>query len=605
MLRKLAMAIAASMLVLVLSGCTSVQATQTTDAGERPALDGGELAEAEAPSQAAPSFTACSIQTSQLGELNYWLYTPANPTDDMPLIVYLHSTAGKGDDLELLMSVEGFPKYLHDGALGDVPAYVVIPQIPTSQRGWTEVGASVIELVEELLANPSLHIDRSNVSMTGHSVGGTGNWNIAIERPDLFARIAPLSGGVRASKERLDQMSGVSVWAFVGSDDTVVDPAMSSKMVEAMQNRGYDARITTFEGAGHEDVPALAYLDEGIGLVGWLIGANLAGDVGAAIPSGEVNDENGSSSPSDDRMAMYSKSSTIEKEQPELTDETKQAIARYHRDPTPENYQALRDIVSDNYDAVLERKEAKLAELKAEASGKPGGDAKIAEMEDIVREMHETREDRINSSMLRFTDPRILQWKTAEAALYDYIPVMGAGENVYVKRTPVTCAEYAVFVEQTGHAAPETWDGSNYPEGEGDYPVNFVSYEDAVAFCAWLTERDGSNTYRLPTESEWELTAGHMPKDAAFNCGVADGRASVDQYADVTHGAHGAVDFWGNVWEWTSTSRPSSDGESMLGVKGGSWKSARTDCRTENRSEARYAQRSYDDVGFRVVQERG
>ena len=93
-----------------------------------------------------------------------------------------------------------------------------------------------------------------------------------------------------------------------------------------------------------------------------------------------------------------------------------------------------------------------------------------------------------------------------------------------------------------------------------------------------------------------------MPKDADFNCGVNDGRTPVEQYADVTRGAHGAIDFWGNVWEWTSTVRSNSDDAIILGVKGGSWESSRTDCRSEHRKEGRDASTGYEDVGFRVIQ---
>lgn len=299
----------------------------------------------------------------------------------------------------------------------------------------------------------------------------------------------------------------------------------------------------------------------------------------------------------DDGMNMFQNSDFIEKEQPELTEETKQLISLYQRNPTQENYLNLRDIVIENYNAVLDRKEEKLASLKEETAGKPGGEEKVAEMEEIVQEMYITYWNRINSSMLRFTDVRLLKWRISDAAKYEYIPVMGAGDSIFVKRTPVTNAEYAEFVAATGAKAPQNWVNGKYAAGEENYPVNFVSYDDAEAYCDWLTERDGVNTYRLPNESEWELAAGHMPKDADFNCGVNDGRASVEEYADVTRGAHGAVDFWGNVWEWTSTVR--SDAE--LGVKGGSWKSARTDCRTEHRKESRAATCAYDDVGFRVI----
>lgn len=304
----------------------------------------------------------------------------------------------------------------------------------------------------------------------------------------------------------------------------------------------------------------------------------------------------------DDGMNMFEHSDFIEKEQPELDEETKRLISLYQREPSDENYENLRAAVIRNYDAVLVRKEAKLAELKAETQGKPGGDAKVAEMQEIVDEMYLTYWDRINSTMLRFTDERLLKWKIADAPMYEYIPVMGAGIDIYVSRTQVTNEQYKAFVDATGHQAPSNWVNGTYPAGEENYPVNMVSAADAEAYCSWLTANDAENLYRLPTESEWELAAGHMPKDADFNCGVNDGRTPVEQYAKVTRGVHGAVDFWGNVWEWTSTERNDNGTAVTLGVKGGAWNTARTDCRTEYRDEGRDASLGYEDVGFRVIQ---
>ena len=304
----------------------------------------------------------------------------------------------------------------------------------------------------------------------------------------------------------------------------------------------------------------------------------------------------------DDGMNMFEHSDFIEKEQPELDEETKRLISLYQREPSDENYEILRAAVIRNYDAVLVRKEAKLAELKAETQGKPGGDAKVAEMQEIVDEMYLTYWNRINSAMLRFTDERLLKWKIADAPMYEYIPVMGAGIDIYVSRTQVTNEQYKAFVDATGHQAPSNWVNGTYPAGEENYPVNVVSAADAEAYCSWLTANDAENLYRLPTESEWELAAGHMPKDADFNCGVNDGRTPVEQYAKVTRGAHGAVDFWGNVWEWTSTERNNNGTAVTLGVKGGAWNTARTDCRTEYRDEGRDASLGYEDVGFRVIQ---
>ena len=136
------------------------------------------------------------------------------------------------------------------------------------------------------------------------------------------------------------------------------------------------------------------------------------------------------------------------------------------------------------------------------------------------------------------------------------------------------------------------------PETKAKHPVVNVSYEDAAAYCRYLTQKDGGRAvYRLPTEAEWEAAAGHMPKYADFNCGEHDGTTPVETYAK-TLSACGAVDMWGNVWEWTSTAVGS-----RRAVKGGAWDSRRTDCRTEARGTGRDPAQGYSNVGFRVVRE--
>ena len=84
------------------------------------------------------TFTSNQIKTDEIDNFCYWLYTPQNPTENMPLIVYLHGGSGKGEDLSLITNVEGFPRYLQDGRIGDLRAYVVMPQLATGKKGKAE-----------------------------------------------------------------------------------------------------------------------------------------------------------------------------------------------------------------------------------------------------------------------------------------------------------------------------------------------------------------------------------------------------------------------------------------------------------------------------------
>lgn len=215
------------------------------------------------------SFTACSINTSQLGTFRYWLYTPSDPTENMPLIVYLHGGSGKGDDLNLITAVDGFPQYLQSGQLGDVRAYVVIPQLPSTQKGWVNAAESISELIDHTVS--TYKINKSNISLTGHSMGGTGTWNLACTYPSLFARIAPLSGSIRNTPDIIDNLKNIPVRAFVGSADTIVPPDSSKEVIAALKAAGGSAEITVFDGADHFSVPSLTFLDTNIDLIGWLI----------------------------------------------------------------------------------------------------------------------------------------------------------------------------------------------------------------------------------------------------------------------------------------------------------------------------------------------
>ncbi len=70
-----------------------------------------------------------------------------------------------------------------------------------------------------------------------------------------------------------------------------------------------------------------------------------------------------------------------------------------------------------------------------------------------------------------------------------------------IGRYAVTFVEYDAFCTKTGRSKPgdEGW-------GRDQRPAINVSWDDALAYCAWLSAQTG-RTYRLPSEAEWEYAA--------------------------------------------------------------------------------------------------
>lgn len=232
-----------------------------------------------------------------------------------------------------------------------------------------------------------------------------------------------------------------------------------------------------------------------------------------------------------------------------------------------------------------------------------------------------------------------------------------------LSRCEVTVAEFSVFVEDSGYIATAdsgncralnesgttfvdgvdaSWRNPRYPDVAQVpvLPVVCVSFDDALAYAQWLAARTGQS-YRLPTEAEWEYAARarttterhwEVYRDASpcdFANGAdkdaesrlrgrsivdcADGHVVSAPVATYRPNAFGLYDMLGNVWEWTADCWHESyddapvDGDarqegdcSRRVVRGGSWFYGPMGVRSSKRSEDDTAS-TYNSVGFRVA----
>ncbi len=223
----------------------------------------------------------------------------------------------------------------------------------------------------------------------------------------------------------------------------------------------------------------------------------------------------------------------------------------------------------------------------------------------------------------------------------------------FVQQTEVTVGQFKQFVASTGYRSetekvggcwislsgsgwrrkPGTnWRKPGVSDNADNLPVRCITWNDAVAFARWLSKKDGQS-YRLPTEAEWEYVcrAGTVKPFFTGRCLSTDkanfGKTGHDYQMCVTvfrenrnravevgtltpnpwklNNIHGNVSEWCQDWyglyssdHTTNPQGPSSGSERVM--RGGHWQAEATGCRSAKRG--RFPPNMASDVlGVRLV----
>ena len=178
----------------------------------------------------------------------YRVYVPTtfDPSKTYPLIVALHGMNGDENGM--------FTNY-GDGIIkreAEARGYIVVcpkGRAPTSMyRGDAE--KDVVDVLAEMKRD--YKIDANRVYLMGHSMGGYGTWSVAMAYPDVFAAIAPISGG--GTPAGLTKIAHIPEFVVHGDTDPTVNVSQSRAMVEAAKKLGIELQYVEVPGGTHGSV---------------------------------------------------------------------------------------------------------------------------------------------------------------------------------------------------------------------------------------------------------------------------------------------------------------------------------------------------------------
>ena len=164
-----------------------------------------------------------------------------------PLVVALHGMGGDENSM--------FDAYDHafKPAVEKAGFIAVCPKgrdTASMYRGSAE--QDVMDVLAEVRRD--YNVDPSRIYLMGHSMGGYGTWSVAMDHPDVWAALGPISGGGDAAG--MAKLAHIPEYVVHGDNDPTVPVAQSRTMVEAGKKAGAHIVYVEVPGGNHMTVVA-------------------------------------------------------------------------------------------------------------------------------------------------------------------------------------------------------------------------------------------------------------------------------------------------------------------------------------------------------------
>jgi predicted esterase len=211
------------------------------------------------------------VYRDDTGDHKYVVFVPANydSAKKWPVILFLHGAGERGSD-GLSQARVGLGPVIKNRQ-DSFPFITVFPQcedtrgrILTSWTAQSVDGRRAIKILDDVIKTYA--VDSAHQILTGWSMGGYGTWSLASDDPKRWAAVIPLSGG--GGPDIAQRLVDVPIWAFHGTEDSVVLSQETQRMAAAVTAAGGKPRVSMLKGSRH-DICSRVYDDNRF--ISWML----------------------------------------------------------------------------------------------------------------------------------------------------------------------------------------------------------------------------------------------------------------------------------------------------------------------------------------------